>query len=402
MQIEIETLPRDRIAEREKIILNMGPQHPSTHGVLRVILSLDGETVTGSECVIGYLHRGMEKLAENRTYHQFIPFTDRLDYLASASNNLCYCQAVEKLLGLEVPMRAKFIRVILAELNRISSHLLWLATHALDIGAATVFLYCFRERELVLDLFEAYCGARLTYNCMRVGGVPSDLPEGFVEKVKAFTSTFPQRVKEYETLLTKNRIWLKRTKEIGILTAEEAMDYGVSGPIIRGSGVNWDIRKAEPYAAYDQLQFDVPVYYGCDVYDRYLVRLEEMRQSTRLIEQALTLLPEGLYLADETKVALPPKEKVYTRLEALIHHFHLMAEGFKVPRGEVYSLVEAPRGELGFYIMSDGSERPKRLRIRAPSFFNLQAISKMILGRMVADVVAVIGSLDIVLGEIDR
>lgn len=390
------------MTEKREMILNMGPQHPSTHGVLRLLLELDGEVITDSDIRIGYLHRGIEKLAENRRYNQIIPLTDRLDYMGAANNNLAYCLAVEKLLGIEVPRRANFIRVLIAELNRISSHLLGVGTHVLDMGAFTPMLYAFREREMIMDLFDAYCGARLTLNCFRIGGVVADLPPGFTEKVKEFTGIFPSRVNEYETLLTKNRIWMERTQGVGLIPAGDAINWGLSGPCIRGSGMRWDIRKTEPYCVYDEMDFDMAVQEGCDVYARYLVRLEEMRQSCRIVRQAIEQIPAGDIMVDDPRYVLPPKERLETSIESLIHQFHLVIDGFSPPAGETYASIEAPKGELGFYIVSDGSGQPYRVRIRPPSFLNLQFLPEMIKGQMLADVVAAIGSLDIVLGEVDK
>lgn len=382
--------------------INMGPQHPSTHGVLRLLLELDGEIIVKAEPHIGFLHRGVEKLAEYRTYHQCIPLTDRLDYVAPFSNNLAYILAVEKLLGIEVPERAQHIRIILCELTRISSHLLWLATHALDIGAMTVFFYCFRERETIYDIFEMVSGARMNLSYIRVGGVARDLPGGFLERTRRFVTEFPSRLNEYETLLTDNPIWKKRTVGVGIISAEDAIDYGLSGPSLRGSGVNWDIRKAEPYSGYDKYHFIVPLGKNGDVYDRYRVRMEEMRQSNSIIHQALNILPKGDFIAQIPNVTLPSKEDVETKMEAKILHYKLIIHGIRPPKGEVYTSIESPKGELGFYIVSDGSSHPYRLKIRPPSFVNLEALSKMVEGRLLPDVVATIGSLDIVLGEIDR
>ena len=382
--------------------INMGPQHPSTHGVLRLLLELDGEIIVKAEPHIGFLHRGVEKLAEYRTYHQCIPLTDRLDYVAPFSNNLAYILAVEKLLGIEVPERAQHIRVILCELTRISSHLLWLATHALDIGAMTVFFYCFRERETIYDIFEMVSGARMNLSYIRVGGVARDLPGGFLERTRRFVTEFPSRLNEYETLLTDNPIWKKRTVGVGIISAEDAIDYGLSGPSLRGSEVNWDIRKAEPYSGYDKYHFTVPLGKNGDVYDRYRVRMEEMRQSNSIIHQALNILPKGDFIAQIPNVTLPSKEDVETKMEAKILHYKLIIHGIRPPKGEVYTSIESPKGELGFYIVSDGSSHPYRLKIRPPSFVNLEALSKMVEGRLLPDVVATIGSLDIVLGEIDR
>ena len=389
-------------ATQQVMSINMGPQHPSTHGVLRLILELDGETVVKATPHIGFLHRGVEKLAEYKTYHQFITLTDRLDYLAPLSNNLGYVLAVEKLLNIEAPKRSQYIRIILCELTRISSHLLWLATHALDIGAMTVYFYCFRERETINNIFEMAAGARMNLSYFRIGGVARDLPDGFVEKVREFVNDFPARLRDYETLLTKNKIWLMRTKNVGVISAEDAINYGLSGPSIRGSGVKWDVRKSEPYSSYDEMDFIVPVGQNGDVYDRYIVRLEEMRQSNEIVRQAMDTIPKGKFIAELPDVTLPQKENLKKSMEALIHHFKVVTDGICPPVGEVYSCVEAPKGELGFYIVSDGTKNPYRVKIRPPSFVNLEGLQKMVEGHMIADVVAVIGSLDIVLGEIDR
>ncbi|MCP5007306.1 MAG: NADH dehydrogenase (quinone) subunit D [Planctomycetes bacterium] len=387
---------------QQVITINMGPQHPSTHGVLRLVIDLDGETVAKVTPHIGYLHRGVEKLAEHKTYHQFITLTDRLDYLAPLSNNLGYVLAVEKLLGLEVPKRAQYIRVLLCELTRISSHLLWFATHALDIGAMTAFFYCFRERETINDLFEMVSGARMNLSYFRIGGVAKDLPEDFIGKTRDFINIFPSKLRDYETLLTKNKIWLLRTKGVGVISADDAINYGLSGPSIRGSGVKWDVRKAEPYSSYDEFDFIVPAGQNGDVYDRYIVRVEEMRQSNEIVRQAIDNIPGGNYVVDAPDVAYPPKEELKSSMESLIHHFKIVTEGICPPAGEVYVSIEAPKGELGYYIVSDGSKKPYRVKIRPPSFVNLEALEKMVVGRLLADVVAVVGSLDIVLGEIDR
>jgi NADH-quinone oxidoreductase subunit D len=357
--------------------LNMGPQHPSTHGVLRVKLKLDGERVVDSECIIGYLHRGVEKIAEHRSYQQFAPYVDRMDYVAAVSNGLGYCEAVEKLLGAEAPIRARVVRTILTELQRIASHLVWLGTHALDIGALTPVFYCFREREEILKIFEKYCGARLTTHAFRIGGLQYETYDGFEEEVKRFCVDFEHKIDEYSTLLTENRIWVGRTKGVGILSAEDAIALGVSGPVLRASGVNWDIRKAMPYAAYDRYQFEVPIAQSGDTYDRYIVRMEEMRQSRLICLQAIENIPAGPIMARIGKVLKPPP-------------------------GEVYHSIEAPKGELGYYIVSDGSTQPYRVRVRPPSFINLQAFDRMARGSLVADVVAIIGTIDIVLGEVDR
>ena len=387
---------------QQVMTINMGPQHPSTHGVLRLILELDGETVVKATPHIGFLHRGVEKLAEYKTYHQFITLTDRLDYLAPLSNNLGYVQAVEKLLNIEAPKRSQYIRMILCELTRIQSHLLWLATQALDIGAMTVFFYCFRERETINNIFEMAAGARMNLSYFRIGGVARDLPDGFVEKVREFVNDFPARLRDYETLLTKNKIWLMRTKNVGVISAEDAINYGLSGPSIRGSGVKWDVRKSEPYSSYDEMDFIIPVGQNGDVYDRYIVRLEEMRQSNEIVRQAMDTIPKGKFIAELPDVTLPQKENLKKSMEALIQHFKVVTGGICPPVGEVYACVEAPKGELGFYIVSDGTKNPYRVKIRPPSFVNLEGLQKMVEGHMIADVVAVIGSLDIVLGEIDR
>jgi NADH-quinone oxidoreductase subunit D len=364
--------------DTDELVLNMGPQHPSTHGVLRVILRLDGERVVSSDVVIGYLHRGIEKLCENRDWAQIVLITDRMDYVAAATNNLGYCETVEKLMSLEVPRRARYVRTILSELQRIASHCLWLGTHAMDIGAMTVFLYAFRERELILDLFEEFCGARLTYNSMRIGGLPLDIPPGWDRKVREFCDIMDRKVDEYEELLTNNRIWLERTRDVGVITGPDAVAIGLSGPALRGSGVTRDIRKDEPYAAYDEFQFDVPIGERGDTYDRYLVRLEEFRQSTRIIRQAVEGLPEGPIVGKVPRLIKPPA-------------------------GETYHAIESPKGEIGYFIVSDGkSTAPYRFRVRPPSFCNLQALPTLIKGHLVADVVALIGSIDIVLGEVDR
>jgi NADH-quinone oxidoreductase subunit D len=373
------TTPRHgAMFDTDELVINMGPQHPSTHGVLRVVLRLDGERVVDADVVIGYLHRGIEKLCENRDWGQIVLLTDRMDYVAAATNNLGYCETVEKMLSLEVPRRARYIRTILSELQRVASHLVWLGTHAMDIGAVTVFLYCLRERELILDLFEEYCGARLTYNCMRVGGLPQDLPPGWDRKVRAICDIVDEKVLEYETLLTQNRIWLERTRNVGVISGADAIAIGLSGPPLRASGVFRDVRKDEPYAAYDELPFDVPLGSIGDTYDRYLVRLEEFRQSNRIIRQALDGLPEGPIVGKVPRLIKPPA-------------------------GETYHAIESPKGELGFFIASDGkSLSPYRFRVRPPSFCNLQALPQLCRGHLVADVVALIGTIDIVLGEVDR
>jgi NADH-quinone oxidoreductase subunit D len=390
------------MAKTETMIINMGPQHPSTHGVLRIILELDGEVVVKATPDIGFLHRGLEKLAESKTYHQCIPLTDRLDYVAGMSNNLAYVLAVEKLLGLEAPPRAQAIRVLLSELQRIASHLLWLGTHAHDIGAMTPFFYALRDRDEILFMFEMVCGSRLTPSFFRVGGLAQDLPDGLEAKCREFVGAFPARVDEYETLLTQNKIWMGRTQGVGAISAQEAINGGLSGPILRASNVNWDLRKVMPYCGYDSYEFIVPTGKNGDVYDRYLVRLMEMRQSNEIVRQVLDKMPGGAVTVDDPRVVFPPKPRVEESIEALIHHFHIASEGFPVPRGEVYASIESPKGELGFYLISDGTNKPWRFRVRPPSFINLSALPTMIRGKLISDVVAIIGSIDIVLAEVDR
>jgi len=373
-QLEI---PENTFLDSNEMILNMGPQHPSTHGVLRVILKLDGEKVLGTECVIGYLHRGVEKIAENRTYVQFNPYVDRMDYVAAVSNGLGYCESVEKLINVEAPPRAQFLRVILAELNRLASHQVWLGTHALDIGAITPLFYTFRDREMVLAIFEKYCGARLTTHAFRIGGCIYEAYDGFEKDVIAYCDFVGPKIDEYESLLTGNRIWIQRTKGVGILNAADCKALGVTGPVLRAAGVKWDLRKAQPYAAYDQVEFDIPTAENGDTFDRYMVRIAEMRQSVQILRQAVEKLPAGPTMAKVPKVLKPPA-------------------------GRIYHSIEAPKGELGYFIVSDGSTQPYRVRVRPPSFVNLQALDKMVRGALIADVVAVIGTLDIVLGEVDR
>jgi NADH-quinone oxidoreductase subunit D len=382
--------------------INMGPQHPSTHGVLRLVLELDGEVVVRCTPHIGYLHTGMEKIAESKRYQQVIPITDRMDYLAPLSNNLAYVLAVEKLMGIEVPPRAKAIRVMMTELTRIGSHLVWLGTHAIDIGAMSVFLYAFREREQILDMYEQVAGARMMSSYFRVGGLFADLPERFEESVRSFVTSFPDRLAEYENLLTANPIWIQRTKGVGVIKPEDAVDLGMSGPILRACGVPWDIRKSHPYSGYEQYSFEISRGTHGDVYDRYLCRVFEMRQSIAIVRQALERLPDGPIAVADPKVTPPPKPMVKKSMEALIHHFLLWSEGFRAPVGEVYQSIESPKGEFGVYLVSDGSSIPYRVHFRAPSFVNLQALPRMAEGRLVADVVAIIGSIDIVLGEVDR
>jgi NADH-quinone oxidoreductase subunit D len=391
------------MTETRLMTVNMGPQHPATHGVLRLLLELDGEVIVKAVPHVGYLHRGIEKLAESMTYSQALTLTDRLDYTSALSNNLAYCLAVEKLLGIGIPKRARYLRVLYAELQRIAAHLLWVATHALDLGAMTVLFYAFRDRELIMEILELASGARLTPSYIRIGGIASDIPDTFMPRLREFVDAFPKRVEEYETLLTENIIWKKRTQNISIMSGEECINYGVTGPVLRASGVSYDVRKAYPYSSYEDFDFEIPLGKKGDVYDRYLVRLLEMRQSNRIVKQAMENLPAGPVMAvDAPLVAPPAKEEVGKDIAALIRHFKIMAEGFQTPRGEVYASIESSKGELGFYIISDGTNKPARMKIRPPSFINLGALSKMVEGQMVADVVAAIGSIDIVLGEIDR
>jgi NADH-quinone oxidoreductase subunit D len=387
---------------RDTMTINMGPQHPSTHGVLRLILTLDGETIIKAEPDIGYLHTGIEKTAESKSYFKALVVTDRMDYLAPLCNNLGYSLAVEKLLGIEAPERALYARVILAELQRIASHLVWLGTSALDLGAQSVFLYCFREREIILDIFELCSGVRMMTSYIMPGGIQADLPLEFERRVRDFLDLFPSRLREYHDLLTNNRIWLDRTRGIAILTAADAVKYGCSGATLRGSGVAYDVRKFFPYSGYDRFDFEIPVGSNGDVYDRYLVRMLEMEQSLSIIRQALDGLPGGAWQVDDHKIVPPPKFEISSNMEALIHHFKLYTEGYRPPAGEVYLRTESPKGELGFYLVSDGSAQPYRMHVRAPSFANLQALPSMIEGLLIADVVAAIGSIDIVLGEVDR
>ena len=385
------------------MVLNMGPQHPSTHGVLRILLELDGETVVKAEPDIGYLHTGIEKSCEAKTYSQVITLTDRIDYLAPLSNNLCYCLAVEKLLGLQVPKRAQTIRVLLTELTRIASHLVWLGTHAIDLGAMSVFLYCFREREEILKILEMVSGQRMMTSYFRIGGLALEPPAGWLDKVQQFLSMFPSRLQEYEDLLTRNRIWIGRTKGVGILRAEDAIAMGVTGPTLRAAGVPYDVRKFFPYSSYEEFDFEVPTRTESDCYARYLLRIAEMRESLKIVKQAMTRIPpEGPIRTDAPGIVPPEREKMKTEMEALIYHFKIFTEGFSPPPGEAYQTIESPRGELGFYVASDGSPKPLRVKVRAPSFMNLQSLSRLTEGRLIADVIACIGTIDIVLGEVDR
>jgi NADH-quinone oxidoreductase subunit D len=399
---ELKGLVSDRAFSGETMVLNMGPQHPSTHGVLRLVLELDGETVVNCIPDVGYLHTGIEKNMEYKKYEQAVVMTDRTDYLNPMGNNLAYCLAVEKLIDLDVPPRAQFVRVILAELTRINSHLVWLATHALDIGAMSVFLYCFREREKLLDIFEIVSGQRMMSSYFRPGGLWRDVTSEFEPAVRDFLVYFPPKIGDYEKLLTDNPIWLDRTQGIGFISAEDALALGCTGPTLRGSGVNWDIRKAIPYSGYEQFDFNVPVGQHGDVYDRYLCRMEEMRQSLRIVRQALDHLPGGPFRSNNRKYVPPPRSELGHSMEAVIHHFKLWTEGFHPPAGEVYVRVESPRGELGCFLVSDGSPKPWRVHFRTPSFIHLSALPYMSKGYLIADLVGIVGSIDIVLGDCDR
>jgi len=384
------------------LVLNMGPQHPSTHGVLRLVLEIDGETVVRLKPEVGFLHTGIEKTCEAKFYQQVVPLTDRIDYLCPMTNNLAYCLAVEKLLGLEIPPKAQWMRVLMNELTRINSHLVWLGTHTMDLGAMTVFLYCFREREDVLRFFEMVSGQRMMTSYFRIGGLALEPPLGFFEKVKKFADRFPGNVDEYEGLLTGNPIFMMRTKGVAHLSAEDAIALGAGGPTLRGSGVDIDLRRDAPYTGYENFKFNVPVRTEGDVFARYLCRVQELRESIGMVQQALAGMPEGPIKADSPKVVLPDREMMKTEMEALIYHFKIITEGFTVPAGEVYQAIESPRGEMGYYIVSDGTAKPYRVHMRGPSYANLQALAKMCEGGLIADVVAAVGSIDIVLGDVDR
>ncbi len=384
------------------MILNMGPQHPSTHGVLRLLLEIDGETIVRMMPDIGFLHTGIEKTCEAKFYQQVVPLTDRIDYLCPLTNNLCYVLAVEKLLGLEIPPRAQWLRVMMNELTRINSHLVWLGTHAMDIGAMTVFLYCFREREEILRLFEAISGQRMMTSYFRIGGVALEPPLDFFGRVKKFADKFPSRIDQYEGLLTGNPIWKMRTKGVAKISAEDAIALGASGPTVRGSGVDIDLRRDNPYSGYENFKFKVPLGKNGDVFDRYMCRVQELRESIGIVQQTLAGMPSGPIKANAPKVVLPDREKMKTEMESLIYHFKIITEGFEVPEGEVYQAVESPRGEMGYYVVSDGSSKPYRVHMRSACLANMQLLPKMCEGKLLADVVAAIGSIDIVLGEIDR
>jgi NADH-quinone oxidoreductase subunit D len=387
----------------ETMTVNMGPQHPSTHGVLRIVLQLSGESVVAADTTIGFLHTGIEKTAEQKKWQQVIPLVERMDYLAAQSNSLAFCLSVEKLLGIEVPERVKNIRILIAELQRLASHLVWLATHALEIGAVSVMMYCFREREQLLNINEMLAGFRMFPSYLRIGGLREDLPSGFHAAVKTWLDRFPANLREYEDLLTNNQIWLKRTRGVGVVSKDDTMSYGLVGPMARAIGIPYDVRKAFPYLGYETYEFDVPTRTAGDVYDRYLVRVEEMRQSTRIAQQALSrITPSGVFDIQDYRIVPPPKDKVYSEMEGLIQHFLIYSQGFNVPAGEAYVPVEGPRGEHGFSIVSDGTNRPFRVKLRAPSFYACQGLPKMLVGGMIADVIAVIGSTDVVMGDVDR
>ena len=389
-------------ADAPPMVLNLGPQHPSTHGVLRIVLELDGETVVRATPNIGYLHTGFEKTYEARNYLQGVTLTDRMDYLAPLSNNFGFALTIEKLLGIDIPPKALVARILLVELTRINSHLVWLGTTGLDLGASSMFLYCFREREVLLDIFEMVSGQRMMTSYIRPGGLMDDLPPGFEEQVDRFLTLLPERIDEYETILTRNELFLNRTVGVGVLRLDDAVALGVTGPNLRASGGDWDLRRDMPYATYDEYQFEVPITHNGDCYDRYLVRMRELRESIKICRQALERLPGGPWMTAERKVAPPPRHELATSMEAVIHHFKIYTEGFRVPRGEAYVCIESPRGELGYYIVADGSARPYRCHVRAPSFVNLQALQIISKGHLVADLIAILATLDPVLGEVDR
>jgi NADH-quinone oxidoreductase subunit D len=395
--------PTEESVRGKRMTLNMGPQHPSTHGVLRVLIELDGENITKATPDIGYLHTGIEKECEVKTWQQVVTLTDRVDYLANLSNNLVYALAVEKLIGdIEIPPQAQWMRVMLTELSRIQSHLVWLGTHALDIGAMTVFFYCFREREDLLKIFEMFSGQRMMTSYIRPGGLALEPPRGWQRVVKKFIDGFSSKVDEYENLLDSNPIWMRRTQGVGFISIEDMLDLGITGPMLRGAGVNWDIRKTEPYSSYEKFDFDVQTRQENDVYARYKVRTGELRQSARIVKQALEGMPGGPWQANAPKIVLPEREKMKTQMEALIYHFKIVTEGFRVPAGEVYQLVESPRGEIGYYIVSNGTSRPYRVFMRTPSFGNIQGLGKLLENTLIADSIASMGSMDFVLGDTDR
>jgi NADH-quinone oxidoreductase subunit D len=392
----------DLRTSEDVLTVNFGPNHPSTHGVLRLVVDLHGEEVVGLAAVVGYLHTGFEKNMEQKSWWKAITYAPRIDYLSFQNNELVFVLAVEKLLEIEVPSRATWMRMLLAELNRIHSHLVWLGTAALELGAISMFWYCFRERDRILDLFELVAGSRMHTRYFQVGGLAEDVPPGFWDECAKFVEVMPKAVDEYEALVDRNEIWLERTQGIGLLSADDAIALGQSGPVLRGSGVDWDLRRAQPYLAYDQVDFQVPVYEEGDVYARYRVRMEEMRESVKIVEQAMRRMPDGPWIADDRKVVLPPREELHTSMESLIHHFKIVTEGFRVPEGEVYVTIESPRGELGCYVVSDGGPKPWRVKFRAPSFVALEATATCMRQALVADMIAIVGSLDTLMGEVDR
>jgi NADH-quinone oxidoreductase subunit D len=392
----------DLRTSEDVLTVNFGPNHPSTHGVLRLVVDLHGEEVVGLAAVVGYLHTGFEKSMEQKSWWKAITYAPRIDYVSFQNNELVFVLAVEKLLAIEVPARATWMRMLLAELNRIHSHLVWLGTAALELGAISMFWYCFRERDRILDLFELVAGFRMHTRYFQVGGLAEDVPPGFWDECAKFVEVMPKAIDDYETLIDRSEIWLERTQGIGLLSADDAIALGQSGPVLRGSGVDWDLRRAQPYLAYDQVDFQVPVYAEGDVYARYRVRMEEMRESVRIVEQAIRRMPDGPWISDDRKVVLPPREELHTSMESLIHHFKIVTEGFRVPEGEVYVTIESPRGELGCYIVSDGGPKPWRVKFRAPSFVALEATATCMREALVADMIAIVGSLDTVMGEVDR
>ncbi len=392
----------DLRTSEDVLTVNFGPNHPSTHGVLRLVVDLHGEEVVGLAAVVGYLHTGFEKSMEQKSWWKAITYAPRIDYVSFQNNELVFVLAVEKLLAIEVPSRATWMRMLLAELNRIHSHLVWLGTAALELGAISMFWYCFRERDRILDLFELVAGFRMHTRYFQVGGLAEDVPPGFWDECAKFVELMPKAVDDYEALVDRSEIWLERTQGIGLLSADDAIALGQSGPILRGSGVDWDLRRAQPYLAYDQVDFQVPVYAEGDVYARYRVRMEEMRESVKIVEQAMRRMPGGPWIADDRKVVLPPREELHTSMESLIHHFKIVTEGFRVPEGEVYVTVESPRGELGCYVVSDGGPKPWRVKFRAPSLVALEATATCMRQALVADMIAIVGSLDTVMGEVDR
>jgi NADH-quinone oxidoreductase subunit D len=395
-------VPQELRESGDILTVNFGPNHPSTHGVLRLIIDLDGENVVGLGAIVGYLHTGFEKNMEQKSWWKAITYPERIDYVAFQNNELVFVLAIEKLLGMEVPPKARWMRTLLCELNRLHSHLIWLATSALEIGAISMFWYAFRERERVLDLFVLVTGYRMHTRYFQAGGLAEDIPRGFFPECRSFVEWMPKAIDEYERLLTRNQIWLERTQGIGLLSAEDAIALGQSGPVLRASGVDWDLRKTQPYLAYGEVDFDVPVFHNGDVYDRYRVHIEEMRQSVRIVDQCLEGMPAGPWIADDRKVVLPPREELHTSMESLIHHFKIVTEGYRVPEGEVYVTIESPRGELGCYVVSDGGPRPWRVKFRAPSFVALEATATCMRDALVADMIAIVGSLDTVMGEVDR